>query len=555
MKTAFYDFSVSPYSYDFAQFLIAAKASECERIVIVPGERAYQKCTPGEQEYRLNALILGLCPTAILCQTRDEAKTLWDADCYPAGYTVEKPKPGHTPGDVMRSGKIFPFMPLAEKTAEVAADGWQRANLAVITIRDTHIKSARNSDVPQWIIAADWLRTQGFDVVFVPDTEKSDARFGDHQSCPKAALDVQYRLALYDAASLNLGVNNGPMALNFYSRRPVLYFKPIDQGFPETSEAAWQKNSLPKDSQPPWFSPLQRIIWEDGDSFAVIREAVEMWMKAKAGDSKAWPSSLAPTFPIRGVFGADIRGEHMGKALEAAKKNGWPQMVRKKQGHGLISIVCYGPSLADTWRDIKRPIITTSGAHDFLIERGIVPDFHMQCDPREEQKQFLQKPHKGVTYLMATCCHPEVFKALEGHKVELWHLHNGAETDDWLSKNDPGANRIGGGTTAGARALEIGSMLGHRRFEIHGMDCSFRGEARHAGKHESKKQNMIDVECGGQQFTTSVQMVEAAREILVFISNYDAELHFHGEGLQQTMVEAFKRRFGVIKKTKQLEVA
>ncbi len=566
-KTAFYDFAVSPYSFDFAQFMLAAKAAECERVVLVPGKRyvqdatgtvsEFQKCTPGEQEYRLNALIKGLCPTAIIAQTRGEAETMWEAgNCFPEGYTVSRPVAAHMLGDVMRSGKIYPFLPPVEKCEELKADGWMRASMAVITIRNTHIKPGRNSDIPQWIEAADWMRKElGLQPVFVPDTENPDEVFGDHLVCRKAALDVQYRIALYEAADLNLGVNNGPMALNLMSRRPTLYFKPINLDYPESSHAAWVKNSIPEGSQPPWFSNLQRIIWEPRDDFTTIRDAVDTWRRAKAGDETAWPPSLAPTFPIRGVGGSDLRGEQMAKAAVAAKANGWKHMVRKKHTTGALSIVCYGPSLLDTWREIKRPMLTVSGAHDFLIERGVVPDYHMDCDPRLHKAELVSRLHKDVQYLMATVVHPTFWERLAGHKVRLWHLHNGSETDTWLAKNDPGSNRIGGGTTAGARALEIGSMLGYRKFEIHGMDCSFRGERRHAGKHDGKKQNEIEVLVAGRKFTSSVQMVEAAREILVFISNYDAELWFHGDGLQQTMVQAFKSRFGVIPVKQLSEVA
>ncbi len=567
MKVAFYDFAVAPYSFDFCQFLVTAKSNDCERIVIVPGKRMvrdkltgelveFQKCTPGEQEYRLNNLILGLCPTAIVCQTRGEAETLWHKDCFPPGYTISTPKSAHTLGDVMKAGKIFPFLPTPEACKELQDDTWMRANMAVITIRDTHIKAGRNSNVAEWIKAADWLRAEaGLLPVFVPDTEKPDEAFGDHHVCRRAALEVQYRIALYEAATLNLGVNNGPMALNLLSRRPTLYFKPINPDYPESSEAGWKKASIPPGSQPPWFSPLQRIIWEGEDSFGNIKEAVETWQRAKAGDLTAWPASLAPTFPIRGVFGSEARGKQMAEALEAAKANGWPQMKRIKPGNEVLSVVCYGPSLADTWRDIKRPMLSVSGAHDFLIERGVVPDFHMDCDPRQHKAELVGKLHPEVQYLMATVCHPSFWERLKGHKVKLWHLHNGPETDEWLAKNDPGANRIGGGTTAGARALEIGSMLGYRRFEIHGMDCSFRGEHRHAGKHGGKKQNEIEVIVNGRPFRSSVQMVEAAREIVTFISNYDAELWFHGDGLQQTMVNAFKSRFGVIPPKSKQEVA
>ncbi len=557
MKRAFYDFAVSPYSFDFAQFLLCAKAKECDEIVIVPGKRMvrdrdgniveFQKCTPGEQEYRLNNLILGLAPKAIVCQSRDEAATLWHEGCFPEGYTVGRPVQSHTLGAVMNAGKIWPFMPTPEAMAQVEKDGWKRDKMAVITMRSSRIKPLRNSSTDDWIKAADWLRTQGFTPVFIPDTDALEARFGDHESCPQAATDVQYRIALYELAALNLGVNNGPMALNFFSKRPMLYFKPITQDYPESSIEGWRKNMIPYQSQPPWFTAAMRIIWTEKDDFDTIRAAVETWQRAVTGDRDAWPPAVAPMYPVKGVVNAEMRGQNMGKALDAAKANGWPQMKRKPLGDEKISIVCYGPSLADTWRDIKRPILTVSGAHDFLIERGIVPDYHMDCDPREHKAQFVKNAHPDVCYLMATCLHPVAWQYLAGRNVKLWHLHNGPETDEWLAIHDPGANRLGGGTTAGARAFEVASMLGYKRFEVHGMDCSFRGEHRHAGKHGGKQQNEVEAKVGDKWYRSSPQMIEAAREVLnPFIANYDVEVFFHGDGLMQQMVRTFKDRFGVI---------
>src|SRR5678815_2491952 len=45
-----------------------------------------------------------------------------------------------------------------------------------------------------------------------------------------------------------------------------------------------------------------------------------------------------------------------------------------------IAIVCSGPSLAQTWEQVKmcNHVLTCSGAHDYLIERGIIPNFHME---------------------------------------------------------------------------------------------------------------------------------------------------------------------------------
>lgn len=564
-KRAFYDLSVSPYSYDFAQFMIAARAKGCEEFVIVPGKRMvpdgkggmveFQKCTEAEQEYRLNNLLLGLCPNAIVCQDRGEAETLWHEDCFPDGYRVDAPKQAHTLGAVMGAGKIFPFMPTEEMKALVKADGWNYDNMAVITIRESRIKPLRNSNVENWMAAADWLREQGFTPVFVPDTDNPKRPFNGHWSCERAAMDVQYRLALYELAKLNLGVNNGPMALNLFSRRPLLYFRPVTVAYPESTLDFWRKSGIPFQSQPPWFSGNQRIIWDGQDTVENIIDAVSRWQKFMAGDKDAWPLSVAPIYPVKGASNAEMRGKQMLAALEAAKANGWKQMVRQQHGEGVMSIACYGPSLMDTWRDLKRPIMSVSGAHDFLIERGVVPDFHVDCDPREHKAALLTKPHKDVTYCMATVVHPSMWERLKGYNVQLWHLHNGEETDLWLEKHDKGANRLGGGTTAGSRAMEVASMLGYKKFEIHGMDCSFRGEHRHAGKHGGKPQNSVEVKVGDRWYVSSPQMIEAAREIIIFLSNYDVEIFFHGDGLQQHMIRTFKSRFGVIEKPKLQEAA
>ena len=559
-KVGFYDFAVSPHSFDFLQYLMGANANDCTEIVIVPGKRMilkdgvpveFQKCTPGEQEYRLNNLILGLCPKAIVCQSREEAATLWHEGCYPEGYTVEKPVAAHRMGVILKQLKILPMMPLPEYTAQVEKD-WPHEKTVVLTMRHSRIKTGRNSTIPEWIKAADWMRSIGLEPVFVPDTDFPDMEFGDHKTSPKAALDVQYRLALYEKAYCNMGVNNGPLALNVFSRRPVLYFRPITHGYPETSEPHWKANGVPMRSQFPWFSILQRIIWEGTDDFDNIKLQTERWLKAREENLDDWPLAVAPTYPIYGVVEKDGRGVQMGLALEAAKENGWSQMKRKSHGDGVMSIVCYGPSLKDTWQFIKRPILTVSGAHDFLVSRGIVPDYHVDCDPRAHKAAMLHPSHK-VKYRMATCCHPTLWPKLKGHDVELWHLHNDSGTDEWVSKNDPGANMLGGGSTAGMRALEVASMLGYRRFEIHGMDSSFASEEiRHAGPHVGKKQNMVEVNVDGYWYKSSPQMVEAAKEAISFIQSFDAELTFYGYGLTQSMVEHFLRRFRVVKNPKEL---
>lgn len=63
-----------------------------------------------------------------------------------------------------------------------------------------------------------------------------------------------------------------------------------------------------------------------------------------------------------------------------------------------IAVVCYGPSLNDTWEKIRdfKYIITCSGAHKFLIDRGIIPTFHCLHASSEIQTQNGPKTIKWI---------------------------------------------------------------------------------------------------------------------------------------------------------------
>ncbi len=57
-----------------------------------------------------------------------------------------------------------------------------------------------------------------------------------------------------------------------------------------------------------------------------------------------------------------------------------------------VSIVCYGPSLRDTWHQIHpvNPIVSVSKAHDFLVEHGIAPTIHVEFDCRSHKARHIQ---------------------------------------------------------------------------------------------------------------------------------------------------------------------
>lgn len=270
MRKAFYDFSVSPYSYDFVQFLAAARGMGCEHVVFVPGNRAYQKCSPYEQRFRMRNLLKPLAKLAggyTVCESRLEASQMGDAT-WPLGYTVDKPVHGHMLGQVLRLGRarFLKASPEATKAVKTFLAGRRPVT---ITIREQAIKAPRNSNIPAWIEVAGWLKDRGLDPLFVPDTAHPDRDFG-FDSYKPASQDVDLRLALYEQASLNLGVNNGPMALCSFSKNPYRIFKMQTEACPETSAAFLKANSFPVGAQFPWKTADQRVIWEDDTAENII---------------------------------------------------------------------------------------------------------------------------------------------------------------------------------------------------------------------------------------------------------------------------------------------
>jgi len=224
--------------------------------------------------------------------------------------------------------------------------------------------------------------------------------------------------------------------------------------------------------------------------------------------------------------------------MAEAVKHDYPRLQPQPiDDYASLSVACYGPSLIDTWQDITRPIISVSGALHFLSERGIIPDYHVDCDPRPHKIKHLQPIVDGVHYIMGSCCHPQTWPLLEGQKVSLVHFYMAPNTEEWLAQNDPGAGIIRPGSTVGLSAIHVGGMLGYRHFEIHGMDGSIRDGKRHAGPHYGHKQGGLTWQAGHVQYQTSKIMSNACAEVINTFRLFPIFGVFHGSGLQQALID------------------
>jgi hypothetical protein len=217
-------------------------------------------------------------------------------------------------------------------------------------------------------------------------------------------------------------------------------------------------------------------------------------------------------------------------------KRGYPRLRLEGLKEETLCVVGYGPSIKQTWEQITHPCITVSGALDFLQDRGVIPDYHAECDGRDYKTKHLEHANKDTRYIMASVCNPRMWHLLEGCHVEYWHTANGQHVVDWIGKHDLGSILIAGGSNIGLTAIHIGGILGYRDFRLFGFDGNFQGDARHAGPHYAAPQRMIRRIANGRVWMTTPQMSNAADELLRLYDDRNIDIKIIGDSMQRDLV-------------------
>lgn len=203
-----------------------------------------------------------------------------------------------------------------------------------------------------------------------------------------------------------------------------------------------------------------------------------------------------------------------------------------------VAVVAYGPSLRATWREIEKfnTVFTCSGAHKFLVDRGITPTHHVESDPRGHKIEMLGEPQPGVEYLIASVCHSNYFDKLEAaeSKILLWHIL--FDEDEVFALYPKGDWVICGGNTIGPRTLKIARLHGYTNIHIFGLD----GSGKHAGPHANPPPldwyNPMTV--GGREFETTMNLLWQAQSLFDDLDRMpEVKATFYGDGMYQHMAK------------------
>ena len=197
-----------------------------------------------------------------------------------------------------------------------------------------------------------------------------------------------------------------------------------------------------------------------------------------------------------------------------------------------ISIVGFGPSLKRTWKQLDGEIIACNGAHDWLIEKGVIPKFALFFDASPVITSFVH-PHPDVTYLIGSRCHRDVFKVLEGHNVYVWHLGGDEEIAELLYEYRRMEPIMGGGTACVTRAMVVATTMGYMKLKLFGADSSYEDEFTHVKKSIVPEKHLT-VWCNRKEFKATswlAAQVEDFKLLAPLMRDQGVKFEIYGDGL------------------------
>jgi hypothetical protein len=304
---AFYDLQVAPITFDFLWFLAAADLQrrhlglKSVHVVIVPGGHDGVRRERDDYELVIDATarqariqniliqacrVLPSCRGLTLSTSRTEAAFLRSVvarHILPVDYEPALPVfPGpHSCLHAAHQGQSGVACLRAPAEELRAVDAWAKTHagsrrLVAITLRRYGYMPARNSNLPAWIAFAWSLDASRYCPVFVPDTndtiEGLPKELQDFVIFSEAAWSIPLRMALYERAFINLGVNNGPMGLAWLNARACYATLKIETAdVPQSSLGFIRSFGFEPGKSLPFATPLQEWVWEDDTEQAISK--------------------------------------------------------------------------------------------------------------------------------------------------------------------------------------------------------------------------------------------------------------------------------------------
>lgn len=203
---------------------------------------------------------------------------------------------------------------------------------------------------------------------------------------------------------------------------------------------------------------------------------------------------------------------------------------------GALCIVGGGPSLADDIDELRnrqkngQKIWALNGCARYLLENGIDVDAQIILDGRAENIGFIMPV---ASYFIASQCDREIFDAVKGRNVTLFHA-NTEGIADVIPANGKPLHLISGGSTVGLNTMAIAYTQGYRDIHLFGYDSSY-ADGHHAYPQPLNDSDIpLDVSVEGEKFKASgwmVAQVNQFQQLAPALAEAGCIITVHGYGL------------------------
>lgn len=318
---------------------------------------------------------------------------------------------------------------------------------------------------------------------------------------------------------------------------------------------------------PEWFVSYRYAhAWPpDGCKAVIFHGATKPHEIADGWVTNVWQIGGYTSLPTMG--GANVTHDAIEANVRSACARDLPWFTGFHDEGTVAVIVGGAPSMKDCLAEIRAHkrrgarIITVNNAWRTLAAAGITPNAHVMLDARAENAEFVKDAPAGVTYFLASQCHPDVFDALlaQGREVVVWHNGVGDNAfmrevlDPWW---DEGPNQrpcilVPGGGTVGLRTLWLAHFSGFRKIHVYGMDSSYEGDQHHAYAQplNDGEATMIVTMLGSdgrqKQYLAARWMVRQSaelRETWFDLKREGTTLFIHGRGLIPDIARALREQ-------------
>lgn len=200
-----------------------------------------------------------------------------------------------------------------------------------------------------------------------------------------------------------------------------------------------------------------------------------------------------------------------------------------------------GPSAADYLEEIRAmqgaggTVFAMNGSSAWLRQNGIVPDWQVIADAKEETASLVDPEAKG--HLFSSAVNSATMAAVPDPIV--WHPVIAGIEECFPEDRRKAEYSIVGGTSAGTHAMCAAYVLGHRVIHCFGYDSSHRGDAGHAyAQPMNDSIPVCEVPWAGKTYRCSIAMKAQAEHFQLTareMVGLGVTLIVHGDGLLPAM--------------------